>query len=177
MSMKEKELYNYIKTYFYYNNDDGWFYWKKIPKYVYGVKIGDKIGCIDKYDNYIRVGIKNKIYKAHRLVWLYVYGFLPKNHIDHINGDRTDNRIKNLRDIPQKDNNRNAKCRKDNKSGFTGVSFKKTAKKKKWFAYISYNGKRINIGYFYTAEDAYKARKSFEQALKYHKNHGRKDEK
>lgn len=71
-------------------------------------------------DGYIVITIDCKQYKAHRLAWLYMYGTWPKNHIDHLNGVRNDNRIENLRDADDQINMENrTRANKNNKS--TGV--------------------------------------------------------
>lgn len=69
-----------------------------------GLVTGTINGC-----GYLRICIDQVSYKAHRLAWLYHYGEWPKNTIDHINGDRTDNRIANLRDVPHALNQLNLK--------------------------------------------------------------------
>lgn len=92
---------------------------------------------------------KNKVL-MHRLVLNY-YG---KKSIDHINGNKLDNRKSNLRICSQGENIQNAKTRKDNKSGFRGVSWHKQSKK--WFAVISFNKKRFSLGYFGNKTDAAK---------------------
>lgn len=72
---------------------------------------------------YRRIGFDNQRYLAHRVAWLYVHGDWPKDDIDHINGQKGDNRISNLRDVTFAVNMQNRrKPHKDNKSGFLGVS-------------------------------------------------------
>ena len=68
---------------------------------------------------YLRLGILGKMYRQHRLAWLYVYGEFPNGHIDHIDHDTTNNAISNLRDVTASQNQRNASLRKDNKSGWS----------------------------------------------------------
>lgn len=80
----------------------------------------------------------------------------PKGQqVDHINGNKLDNRKSNLRICSHSENLRNQRKPKDNKSGFKGVSWHKGAKR--WCAEIRSNGKRHHLGYFDTAEDAAKA--------------------
>ena len=116
-------------------------------------KIGQRAGTVGK-NGYVYINVGKKIYLAHRLAWLYVYGVDPQGHIDHVNRDRSDNRIANLRECPTKQagNGQNVTRRKDNSSGFTGVHyFKRTGK---WQAYITVEGQRHNLGYFSSAEEA-----------------------
>lgn len=104
--------------------------------------------------SYLQISINSKMYYAHRLAWLYVYGEWPENHIDHIDGCGTNNAISNLRDVSQSVNHRNALTRSNNTSGHSGVNFNKG----KWRAYIKINAKQIHLGYFTTFEEAIAAR-------------------
>lgn len=104
---------------------------------------------------YIAIGLDYKKYLAHRLAWLYATGDWPANDIDHINGDRKDNRIANLRDVTVGVNNQNIrKTRSDNKiSGVTGVYLDRRSNK--WRPKIHLNGKQIYGGSFDTREEAH----------------------
>jgi hypothetical protein len=101
---------------------------------------------------YIQIGIEGKYYLAHRLAWLYVYGFMPENEIDHIHGLTTDNRISELREATHQQNLFNQKMHSRNTSGFKGVSWHKT--KNKFRARIEVFGKEIHLGYFRDSESA-----------------------
>lgn len=92
---------------------------------------------------------------AHRLAWLYVHGSFPNGYVDHINGDKTDNRIANLRDCTNSENLHNRGLNKNNKTGFKGVSWK--ARDKKYFASIRLHGISHHLGCFDKAEDAHQA--------------------
>lgn len=95
-------------------------------------------------------------FMAHRLVWLYVYGRWPAGTIDHINGDRADNRLENLRDVSHAENMQNLRGPVSrNKSGFLGVS--QLRRNGKWAAFIKLNGKSRNLGSYDTPEDASRA--------------------
>jgi hypothetical protein len=117
------------------------------------VKVGDVVGCLNQ-TGYLATSIDGKLYKNHRLVFLYHNGYLPKT-LDHINRIKTDNRIENLREATRPENNRNASKRKDNTSGFKGVVWDKPANK--WRSYINVHGKRHRLGYFADVVDAAQA--------------------
>ena len=92
-------------------------------------------------------------YRAHRVIWALHAGAWSIDDIDHINGNRSDNRIVNLREATRSQNLMNSCVRSNNTSGLKGVSWAK--ERQKWNAYINANGIRKNLGYFETAELAY----------------------
>lgn len=110
-------------------------------------------------------------FRAHRVAWALYYGAWPTLHLDHINGDRTDNRIVNLREVTRGENQQNQRRRTDNTSGVTGVSW--YAAQGKWVAEIYVGGRKKNLGYFNTFDEAVAARKQAETTHGYHPNHGR----
>lgn len=115
--------------------------------------------------------ILGKWFDAHRMIWVVHYGEWPKGHIDHINGDRGDNRIVNLRDVPpNKENNRNIAIPRDNKSGVMGVCWCKNHKK--WHVRIKARGENVYVGAFINFDDAVTARRAAERKYGYHSNHG-----
>src|SRR5260221_8009897 len=79
---------------------------------------GSEVGCM--HLGYRRISIDRKHYEAHRLAWFMTYGRWPEKQIDHINGNRSDNRIANLREANKAQNNRNNIISKNNKSGYNG---------------------------------------------------------
>ena len=132
-----------------YNLETGVFTNKVLRK---PCKVGKLLGTTDP-KGYIRIGINNKVYAAHRLAWLYVYGEMPKNQIDHINGIRNDNRIVNLRDIQSQWNTQNQhKAPKNSKTGYLGVSWSK--QKNKYRSAIVVDGKQKHLGFFDNKETA-----------------------
>lgn len=108
---------NKIQELFFYK--DGNLYWKISPSR--SMPAGKKAGTLMQ-DGYIAIRYKQKGYKAHRLIWLYHNGGFEKETIDHINGNRSDNRIENLRQATQKENAQHKTkskgyhlCKKNNK--------------------------------------------------------------
>jgi hypothetical protein len=97
-------------------------------------------------DDYRRIQIDKKRYRAQRLAWLYHYEEWPQNHIDHINHQTDDNRIENLRDVTGSQNQWNGSIRSGTTSQYKGVCWDKASNK--WKAYIRINGKRTHLGYF-----------------------------
>lgn len=108
--------------------------------------------------------------KAHRVVWAIVHGRWPQR-IDHINGNRADNRPENLREATQRENGRNMKRHSRNKTGVAGVSWNRP--QKVFRAFISTDTGREYLGRFKTVDAAAKARKDAERRYGYHENHGR----
>lgn len=134
-----------------YNPNTGIFVWR-VPRRPH-IKVGDVAGS-KTARRYIDIYVDKKPYKAHRLAWLYMHGKWPDSEIDHINRDRYDNRIANLREVTRSANMQNT-VRKPNASGFRGVGWHKH--QKAWRARISVNGKTKNLGYFSTPEEAAEA--------------------
>ena len=136
---------------------------------------------------YIRISRENKIYLMHRWIWEQIYGPIPDGwEIDHINGVRTDNRLENLRCVPQAVQMRNRAKRNDNSSGVQGVSRWETTRRgnqkvSMWRAVaIDRNGKQIiktfsvkKYGEELAFQFAVEARKQMERDFGYHPNHGR----
>lgn len=99
-----------------------------------------------------------------------VHGVWP-DFIDHINGDKADNRITNLRSIVKQENHRNMKRFSSSSTGVTGVT--RHHQTNKWRAYITVNQKQLSLGCFERIDDAIAARKAAEAAHGFHPNHGR----
>ena len=114
--------------------------------------------------------INNSLFRAHRIAWAIHYGYDPKNQIDHINGDRQDNRIENLRIVTNQQNSWNQKMRSTNKSGINGVSWCKMMNK--WVARAMVDGIDHRIGYFDSKHEAAEARARFDRTMGFHANHG-----
>lgn len=95
---------------------------------------------------YIVISIKSRLYKAHRLAFLYVTGAWPDECVDHIDGDRQNNRWANLRPATVAQNSQNISATTKNSSGLRGVTWSKH--KKSWQAMIALSGKQTHLGYF-----------------------------
>lgn len=137
-----------------YDPETGIFRWK-VYRNQYA-KVGDIAGNL-RPDSYRQIKINGKFYLEHRLAWFYIYGEWPENQIDHINGMKTDNRIKNLREADRFDNTRNVKRRKDNSSGYKGVSLSNGKWMARIWSIIDNKRKRCYLGYFNSPEEAYAA--------------------
>lgn len=131
---------------------------------------GDVAGCL-KPSGYRIITIDGALHRAHRLVFLFIGGKLPKDQTDHINGDRDDNRLSNLRCVSSTENSKNASRSHRNISGTIGVRWRKD--RCKWIATIAINGKATFIGSFNDMESAIAARKKANVKYGYHRNHGK----
>ena len=125
--------------------------------------VGSECGSNLDSKGYKRVCFDGKQYRAHRVVWALHYGEIPLSQIDHINGNRLDNRICNLRLASNQENSFNTKIKKNNTSGCTGVTWSQNAKK--WMAQIVVNNKTIYLGIF---KDKNLAIQTRENAVKAH---------
>jgi hypothetical protein len=125
-----------------YDPETGVFTWRTGPR------AGMVAGGLKSY-GYLAVW---RCYKSHRLAWLYMTGDWPLTQIDHINRVRTDNRFDNLREATHAENVRNSGRRKDNASGFKGVSWHQRGKC--WQVSIFKDGRRVHLGSYKTTEEA-----------------------
>ena len=107
---------------------------------------------------YIRVKIDGFSYAAHRIAWVIVHGERPRGDIDHINGDRADNRLANLRDVPRRVNRQNMRrALARSKTGLLGVTCSPKRSRQPFSARITVNGTTHRLGYFATAQLAHAA--------------------
>jgi hypothetical protein len=120
------------------------------------IKPGDVAGTPGS-NGYLVIGVNRMRYAAHRLVWLWHHGALPRHQLDHINGIRSDNRIENLREATAGENRQNMKDRANN-TGLRGVYFNsRPGRVKRYSASIAVNGKSRCLGYFLTKDEAHVA--------------------
>ena len=141
-----------ISRFLKYTSETGDFHWiENKGRSRAGTLAGAKHNC-----GYVCIGIDGKLYLAHRLA-IVLSGFsLSKNQqVDHINGDRADNRLENLRVASHAENCQNTKARAHNKSGMKGVGYE--PKRKMWRARVSINKKTVWLGYFNSPEKAHAA--------------------
>lgn len=154
--MHEKLTQSRLKKLVHYNLETGVFTWLKRENSQWNGKWAKKrAGWIrnGKSGIYRQISVDDKKYYEHRLAWLYVTGNWPVE-IDHINGDKVDNKFCNLREAHGSQNHYN-KTMSNNTSGYKGVFF--CNQKKKWLARIQANKKQIHLGTFKTPEDAHSA--------------------
>ena len=150
-----------------YDPETGVFRWKVARS---GMHPGDVAGT-PSARGYINIGVSRTRAGAHRLAWFYVHGVWPSKGIDHINGNCADNRIVNLREANQVENLQNSGRRRNNKSGYKGVSWH--SKNRKWVAWIAANVTHIYLGRFDNIEDAADAyRRAADQLHGEFANHG-----
>lgn len=151
--MTDRELMQMALDALEYNLETGELFWKAARG---SRKAGSKAGVING-KGYLCVQLGGKSYLAHRLIWIMAYGIEPAEQIDHINGNKTDNRLCNLRNVTNRQNQYNQrKPRSDNQSGYLGVS----RYGNRWMACIKINGKTNHIGYYNTPEQASEAYKT-----------------
>ena len=139
-----------LREYLDYNPLSGKLHWRKAKGYK--ILPGMEVGGVNTI-GYVQMGFDGMKLLAHRVIWLMVYGELIPD-IDHKDGDKSNNRIDNLRSATRVQQNGNSTLAKHNTSGHKGVSFRKD--RKKWRAFISINDKFVHLGYFDNQSDAIK---------------------
>jgi hypothetical protein len=153
-----------LKKVLKYNPESGHFTWRVdvAPRAMKGQTAGNP-----KKGRYTKISFQNESYYAHHIAWRFVYGYWPTGEIDHIDGDPSNNRISNLRDVTRQENKKNVKLQSNNKTGVSGVSFDKRIKR--WIVKL---GKKY-IGCYQSEGEAIEKRKQVEVENGYHENHGR----
>lgn len=148
--MQEFNIEKILET-FHYDSEQGKLFWK--IKRSQNTKIGDEAGWITS-DGYRKVRFDQKEIRTHRIIFFIEHGFVP-DVIDHINGNRLDNTITNLRACSKSQNGMNRGRQKNCSSGISGVCWNKAANK--WQAYIKVNGRQIYLGVFLNKQEAAEA--------------------
>lgn len=149
---------------------------KRSPEWLsraWNAAYAGKVAFTAKSHGYFIGCILKKMVKSHRLAWAVHYGEWPDGEIDHINGDRADNRISNLRCVTSHVNRKNEGASKNNTSGYSGVQWCKQTNK--WRAVIKHNYKNVHIGRYVRKEDAISAVKRKRSELGFHYLHGERD--
>lgn len=134
---------------------------------VVRIRTGKPVISVRK-TGYARINVRGKSYKMHRFIWYFVHGTWP-DQIDHINGNRSDNRLANLRNVSARENVLNLKLYPNNRSGCSGVNWHASGR---WIAQIRDQGRYVYLGSFKDLSEAIAARKDAEKELGYHENHG-----
>ena len=130
--------------------EDGNLIWKKSKR---GIRKDMVAGTLNLTTNHHQVNIDGKIYNLHRMIFMYHYGYLTHGlQIDHIDTNKSNNRIENLREVTSSQNHMNTKLRVDNTSGIKGVYWNKP--RRKWYSRIRVNGKNTYLGSYSTLEEA-----------------------
>lgn len=164
-----------------YDPETGLLYWLKRPSSMFGGGVqnpkssaaawnakwagSEAFTAVSNGYKYGRIFMAN--YSAHRVIWTLVHGEWPDADIDHISGDRSDNRLVNLRSVSHRDNCRNMTRSDANKSGVTGVMWDRH--RGKWSAAIG----GTKLGRFESKSAAISARRMAEKENGYHQNHGK----
>lgn len=158
--------YDVVKEMLRYEADTGRLYWLERPAHHFDTDVlrrrwnnrlaGKEALTAINGHGYRHGKVCNVSIKAHRVIWLLVYREFPKGVIDHIDRDKLNNRIENLRDVSKVVNSLNAKVYKNNRSGVTGVSWHKRTNR--WLARGMARGRDVMIGRFDTREEAIAAR-------------------
>jgi len=172
----------YLDECFSYDRKTGVFIWKKRPQHhfkdnktfisINKQRAGNIAGHYKPDSGYLILGIDSNSYRAHRIAWKMVTGRNPPDEIDHIDMNRKNCAISNLRSATGCENARNRKAYSNNKLGIKGVSFNK--KYGKYQVEIMRDRIKYNLGYYDNKEDAKKAYD--EGAIKYHKDFSRTNE-
>lgn len=173
-----------LHKYFLYDADTGLLSWRKrtpdmLPGNAVCGREGECAAWNTRYagtqafvaagsNGYHHGTVAGRALKAHRIAWAMTHGRWP-TEVDHINGDRSDNRIANLREVNRQTNSRNRGRRSDNSSGVVGVR----CVQGRWKARIHDNGKERHLGTFTSREAATAAWREAAERLGYHANHGR----
>jgi hypothetical protein len=148
---------------------DGALFWKVSNNNF--IQVGQQAGTSVNDSGYHIVGIGGKTYRLHRIVFMYHYGYFPKN-VDHIDGDRANNSIENLRPADDFENSRNSRISKRNKSGVKGVCWANHVNK--WLVQVRQGNSKKYLGLYDDLELAELV--AIEARNKFHKeyaNHGK----
>lgn len=151
-----------------YNPESGEFKWKTTTRNR--ARVAGNNPSSYSSNGYLEICVGGTKVSAHKLAWHIYYGYWPNHHIDHIDGDKRNNRISNLRKSDPSINMKNRGFNKNNTTGKMGV-YKSG---QKWRSRIRVSGKLVNLGTYENYNDAVEARESAEVKYKFHINHGKR---
>jgi len=164
-----------------YEPETGLLYWLPRPVSMFPCKCaqhrwnvrfsGQRALTAKMANGYLKGTILSRQVLTHRAVWAFINGEWPHHQIDHIDGDRGNNRIENLRDIPEALNHRNIARKAKTTAPYNGVTQDKRTGR--WVARIHYDGLSRHVGVFDTLDEAIRARRIAEAENGFHANHGR----
>jgi uncharacterized protein YkuJ len=164
-STEEMTLEEKLKCSLSYDPTTGKVYWNSMFN-------GREALCTPDTRGYLRGQAFGHRLQAHRVAWLLYYGVWPKYNIDHVDGNIQNNKIENLRDVTQAENQRNKRLYDRNKTGVCGVWF--WPERNKYIVRIAAGKKSKYVGLFKSFDEAVEARQKAEEELGYHPNHGRR---
>ena len=141
-----------LKEHIHYDPIAGRFVWEK-PRALW-MKVGDPAGTVDAHGALV-IGLHGKKHYAHRLAWLYMTGRWPRNVIDHKDGDASNNRFANLRDVQRYANQQNTKRRPKGAKRDLPFGVTMTTQSERFMTRIRVRGKEIYLGCFGTPEEAH----------------------
>lgn len=173
MTYKNLPSIEYLRKRLRYEPETGKLFWRDcedMPKQWYFLWAGKETFTTVCPKGYLVGRLDVRHFKAHRVAWALHNGEWPCAQIDHINGDRKDNRMCNLRVVSNIENCRNMAMKTSNKSGVTGVYWQKRAKK--WRAAIMISRKERHLGFFETIEAAAQARDAALKENGFSERHG-----
>lgn len=140
-----------LSAWFAYDATTGRLTWAKRPARC--MRIGDEAGAV-KADGYVVVSLGRRSYQAHRIAWAIAHGRWPEHQIDHIDGNRANNRLSNLRDVPQSVNMQNQRRAMASNRSSSSLGVHYYERTKRWKATLGINGRNKYLGYFATEAEA-----------------------
>lgn len=152
-----------LRVLLHYNPETGVFTWLHSK----GTAKAGAVAGTPHAKGYTSIKISGRVYLAHRLAWLHVYGAWPTQDLDHVNRAKNDNRLANLREVTHAENMQNRGLGRQNASGLKGASFHKLTGR--WRAEIKLNGQRHYLGLFATAGAAHAAYSDAAAAMHTHR--------